>query len=294
MDYPNQIPYFADPAILPEPIPTEAQIRGSKDILSQTGAQKVVGVGSHFVVKYGTLDIIEAQNMIFIRRKTKVPVPYVYAIFEAADKKCVFFVMERIRGKTLASIWPDMSNAQKDIVLRKLKTCFEKLRQLSSPGYYGSIGRRHLLSGMFWIGDGPADRNPAINGPFNTEAQLNEGIVKKAIFISSDMGEPPWKGEFYRRSLSAVFHGHPPVFTHGDFQPKNIMIRDISSSSTQNYEVTIIDWATSGWYPTYWEYCSASWAFRWEDDWSQKIESVIKPYRAEYPWMQLLTNELWA
>ena len=296
MDYPTQIPYFADSAILPEPIPTEAQIRGSKDVLREIGVHKVVGVGPHFVVKYGTLDVIEAQNMIFVRRQTKIPVPRVYAIFETADKKCVFFVIERTQGKTLASVWSDMSNAQKNIVLQKLQAYFEELSRLPSPGYYGSIGRRQLMSGMFWIGDGAGDRIPAITGPFDTEAQLNEGIVGRSISISSDTGEPPWKGKFYRRSFPAVFHGHPPVFTHGDFQPKNVMVRSISPSSSvaQSYEVTIIDWATSGWYPSYWEYCSASWAFNWEDDWSEKIELVIKPYRVEYAWMQLLTYELGA
>ena len=60
MDYPTQIPYFADSAILPELIPTEAQIRGSKDVLREISVHKVVGVDPHYVAKYSTLDVIKA------------------------------------------------------------------------------------------------------------------------------------------------------------------------------------------------------------------------------------------
>ncbi len=51
---------------------------GSNDILSECGGRKTIHVGHHRVVKYGgNLEDIEAQNMIFVRRKTKIQVPIV-------------------------------------------------------------------------------------------------------------------------------------------------------------------------------------------------------------------------
>jgi serine/threonine protein kinase len=309
MEYPSQLPYYADPATLPAALPTEAQVRNSKDILSDCIGVKVVRVGQHFVVKYGgILDEIEAQNMIFVRKKTKIPVPKVYAIFRSADKTKLFIVMEHIRGSTLLSTWPALSDPQKVLVLTKLRSYMSQLRSIPSPGYYGSIGKRHMPDTLFWTGAG-ANRNSAINGPFDREEDLNEALVKKSMLIDSDNGRPPHKGEFYRRSLPAIFHGHKPVFTHGDFQRKNILVHKSSSLSAsagavtatsngnpppKDLEVTILDWGTSGWYPTYWEYCLASLSFRFDDDWPRRVEDVLKPYRAEYAWMQILSNDLWS
>lgn len=311
MDYPRQLPYYANPTSLPAPLPTESEIKRSQDILSEYGGRKIVRVGRHFVVKYGPiLEEIEAQNMIFVRGKTKIPVPKVYAIFNSPDKKekVLYIIMEYIEGSTLLSKWPTMSTLEKDLVIKKLRFYFDELRLIPSPNYYGSLGQRHLLDSMFWTGEG-ANRNAAVNGPFMTESDLNEALVQKSMLNASQNGRHGYKADFYRRSLPSIFHGHRSVFTHGDFQRKNIIIRKKSSSSTssnalpktkistqsvEDYEVTLVDWEKAGWYPTYWEYCSATWSFKWDDDWPNRIEAVLRPYRLEFPWMEMLFNELWS
>lgn len=281
-------PYYADSALFPAALPTEAQIRSSKDILSECGARKTVRVGHHFVVKYGNLDVIEAHNMIFVGRKTKIPVPTVYAIFASADKKVLYIIMEYIHGSPLSSEWPRMSNSQKDIVCRKIKAYFEELRHIPSPGYFGSLGYRHLLNGMFYTGEG-TKRNPAINGPFQTESALNEALVQKSRSNAAMNGREGYKAAFYHRSLPTVFHGHKSVFTHGDFQRKNIIVSKVpvdgkvGDSIIEDYQVTMIDWEMSGWYPTYWEYCMTAICFRFEDDWPSRVESILQPYRIEFP-----------
>ena len=309
MDYLPQLPYYAEQASLPTALPSEAQIKSSKDILSEYGGRKIVRVGQHFVVKYGEiLEDIEAQNMIFIRKKTKIPVPKVYAIYTSPDKTVLYIIMEYIKGSTLLSEWPAMSNSQKDLVVRKLRSYFDELRQIPSPGYYGSIGERHLLDSMFWTGEGQ-NRDPAINGPFRTESALNEALVGKSRLIASGNGRHGYKADFYRRSLPSIFHGHKPVFTHGDFQRKNVIVRkvpsasavssassktDQSTHSSEDYQVILVDWEKAGWYPTYWEYCSATWSFRWDDDWPSRVEKILKPFSAEFPWMHMLFHELWS
>jgi hypothetical protein len=53
------------------------------------------------------------------------------------------------------------------------------------------------------------------------------------------------------------------------------MIRDISPKQSfpsadnvfnDDFEITTIDWEKSGLHPSYWEYCIALWALRWDDD----------------------------
>lgn len=74
---------------------------------------------------------------------------------------------------------------------------------------------------------------------------------------------PASKAEFYQRSLPSILRGHPPSFTHGDFQrgkKKTILLRRLSPTREQDgevgadFELTIIDWVFAGWYPSYWEY----------------------------------------
>ena len=53
---------------LPSELPTKDPIEDSQDFLCEQSARKVVGVGSHFVVKYGLqIDLGEGLDMIFIK-----------------------------------------------------------------------------------------------------------------------------------------------------------------------------------------------------------------------------------
>lgn len=237
--------------------------------------------------------------MIFVGRKTKTPVPTVYAIFTSADKKVLYIIMEYIHGSPLSSEWPAMSKSQKDCVYRKLKSYFEELRQIPSPGYFGSLGYRRLLNGMFWTGEG-AKRNPAVNGPFQTESGLNEAFVEKTKSNAALNRRENYKAAFYHRSLPFVLHGHKSVFTHGDFQRKNIIVskipvdRKVGGHIVEDYQVSVIDWEMSGWYPTYWEYCMTAICFRWDDDWPSRVEAILQPYRIEYPRLHMIFSELWS
>jgi thiamine kinase-like enzyme len=56
----------------------------------------------------------------------------------------------------------------------------------------------------------------------------------------------------------------PPVFTHGDLNPTNILVRG-------DQVVGIIDWEFAGWYPCYWEYTSAWQAHYTRQGWEKSI-----------------------
>lgn len=289
------IPYIVDDASLPAPLPTVQEIESETELLNMTAGCKVVRVGDHFVVKYGEqVDLLEGETMLFLEQSTTVPVPRVYALFRDMDRQKSYIVMERIRGPTLQSAWSKMDDASKEIVSSKLRLILEDMRKLKTPGGYCSVGHRGLPDGLFWTSD---PSNP-FSGPFDTEADLNDAIVAKYI----EDGHPKHKADYYGRVFKDMFQGHSPVFTHGDFQRKNIMLRGSPKEretdalwDITDLQIVVIDWEFSGWYPSYWEYAKALFSCgRWDDDWNFWVDQTLEPYRNEYSWMDHVMTEMWS
>ena len=77
--------------------------------------------------------------------------------------------------------------------------------------------------------------------------------------------------ERYRQRYHAVFKGHKPVFTHGNLRTLNVMLRDDGT-------VVIIDWETSGWYPSCWEYCCLMTQMGPDQDWGDLVPEILDEY----------------
>jgi len=299
---PFNLPYFADEASLPAILPTVEEIESATEILNErmsAASGRVVGVGDHFIVKYGAfVNLQEGETMLFLKQSTTVPVPRIYALYQrpGPDKHTYsYIVMERIRGPTLASVWSKMGQAAKEAVSSNLRLVFEEMRRLKSPGGYCSFGRRGLLDGLFES----EDHSKPFNGPFDTESDLNEAMVARYV----KEGLSIYKAEHFSRAFKDVFQNHAPVFTHADFQRKNIMFRNPLTTTengqvqwgTTDLELVIIDWEFSGWYPSYWEYSRALFGCgAWRDNWSYWIERTLELFRSEYAWVLLFLTELFS
>lgn len=282
------LPYYAGD--LPCQLPTEAEIDEAPDIAEQYGGRRVVAIEPHFVVKFGIgTELLEGENMIFVRGNTNIRVPRVYALYTNTDTGKKYIVMERIAGETLLSLWSGLGLSEKESVVTTLRRCFDELRQLSSPGYYGSLGKRPLLDGIFWT-EGP---EPAINGSFASNEDLIEGMVGKH---THDRG-PSVRADFLRQCLPRVLRDQRPTFTHGDFQRKNIMLQvkeEDAGDDGAELQVVVLDWQNSGWYPAYWEYCLAVCALRFDDDWSLWLDKALEPFDSEAAWLYQIRLELWS
>ena len=285
--FPLRLPYFTNPEALSVPIPTLDEIECSDELLYEAGGSKVVGVGP-YVVKFGRqVDLAEGENMLFVAHTTSVPVPLVYALFRDRDDKG-YIIMERIKANTLKPQWPFLSNTQKEAIATKLGSLVKELRSLPSPGGYCSLNNRPLLDNVFWTGNTSAK----FNGPFRNEEEFNEAMLEIYRFNSGSQN----KADFYKQTFPFIFRDHPPVFTHGDFQRKNILLRSVGDTA-HDVDLILLDWEFSGWYPTYWEYSKALFACgRWDDDWGLCVNRIFAPdlYLNEWVWMRMLLLELWS
>ncbi|THW64501.1 kinase-like protein [Aureobasidium pullulans] len=281
------LPYFDnnDPLIN---IPTKAMIHASQDIIKENMTSKVVGVGRQFVVKYGRgLDLIEGQNAIWVATHTGIRVPKIYALYEDSEDEIKYIIMERLPGTTLEEAWPSMSNAQKDMVCQQLRDIMQELRALSSPGGYCSLDERPLPDGLMHFEGIHEDPSIISGGPFATEQDLNRAILQRAATFHEHL---KGKAKFYERVFSEVFTNHPPTFSHGDFQRKNIMVNFLESGA----DVALIDWESAAWWPSYYDYSTALFGcHRFADDWHHWLEKVLDPCLKEAPWVLMLINELY-
>ncbi len=67
----------------------------------------------------------------------------------------------------------------------------------------------------------------------------------------------------------------------------------IESQGCVDFVVRIVDWESAGWYPAYWEYVAAFFAFKWDDDWPRDVARVIDAWPAEAAMMKMIHQDLW-
>ncbi|EIW56560.1 uncharacterized protein TRAVEDRAFT_86607, partial [Trametes versicolor FP-101664 SS1] len=178
----------------------------------------------------------EATMMDFVRARTDIPIPTVHLVFtrirdmEIPQEVTTYIVMDCIPGPTLQYLWETLDAPTKTSVLAQLQGYIRELRSIPAspdtpPGPLGG-GK---CEGM-WFGE-----NEAID-PFPTHQALVD-------WWNRCFSRP---GELYYNTSTTDerFHADQPlVFTHGDFNPRNLILHE--------GVVWVIDWQLAGWYPWY-------------------------------------------
>ena len=147
--------------------------------------------------------------------------------------------MERVRGETIATRWPTLSEASKLSIFNQLKEIIKELR--SVPYQTGGISN---------LDGGPIHDFRLQNsswGPFRTVTDFHLSLRNNVTLQSLKSSKTLNPDEISDLKRLIAFHEREPrapVLTHGDLSSLNILIRD-------DVVVGIIDWDTAGWLPYY-------------------------------------------
>ncbi|KAI2707281.1 hypothetical protein CBS147332_6935 [Penicillium roqueforti] len=208
-------------------------------------------------VKYGCgVDLSEASTMRFISQNTSVPVPKVFCAFTRSGR--TYIVMERIQGEMIGKGWVYRSENSKAKLLSQLAEKIREMRKLR-PAEGNMIA--NVDGGS--LSDCRVAGTDLRFGPFNTIQDFHRHIRMDMEF---DSRLPLDIQELIKQHNKTW----PLVFTHGDLSSLNILVRgdDI---------VGIIDWETSGWYPSYWEYTTAHQVNPYNPFWVHEIDKFLQP-----------------
>ncbi|KAI0740097.1 kinase-like domain-containing protein [Earliella scabrosa] len=201
---------------------------------------------------------VEAEAIRFVCQHTSLPIPRLRMYWEEGTIGSL--IIDYAEGETLQRAWKRLSDEQRSSVMRKVAGFVQELRSIPQPP--PPPGSSLPRSG--WIGsplgnpfhDCRMTSSEDPYGPFPSEREFNDWKVSRFA-------------PFGERSVTAAAHiaqlrramsdQHPIVFTHGDINRRNILVR-IHGDGPDDVEITaFIDWEQAGWRPIHWE--SVKWCF---------------------------------
>ncbi|KAE8375287.1 kinase-like protein [Aspergillus bertholletiae] len=259
-------------------LPSVAEIEAATDVISTLDiSTKIVRVNEHFAVKSGYL---------FIAANSKFSVPKVHATFTQPDTRTAYIIMEYLPGDTLQKLLPSLNPVEKAKISNLIKDAITELRGIPPSNYLGMLNRQPYLDEVFWT----EGLNPKISGPFADQGEMNVSILERLRKTES---------EHYIRLLQNMvdrtLHSHSTVFTHGDLQPKNIMVERLGDrDGSPEFKITLLDWEGAGWYPEFWDFCNATIACRFKPDWLEPVPDILDQYPMEFLMMQVGYSSLFS
>lgn len=226
-----------------------------------------IPISRHLIVKTGKfVHLTEATTLKFIGANTSVPVPRVYCSFVHHSQ--AYIVMERIQGETFAESWTVLSEADRESIFRQLRKMLSEVRRLcpSGPGVQSCTGGS--------LRDSRIPRSRPRFGPFTTIHEFHRWLREGLQADDQDQYRDRIPSQDWKEIQDMVARQDgpwpPPVFTHGDLNPFNILVRGARV-------VGIVDWEFSGWYPYYWEYTSSWHGNKTRQAWQELISRFLDP-----------------
>ncbi|KAM0334544.1 hypothetical protein ACHAQA_001574 [Verticillium albo-atrum] len=172
----------------------------------------------------------ETATLRFLRQKAPhLPTPDVKAEWETNGRR--YIVQDLIPGQTLGAVWHDLDPPTRFRILDQVVAVIEQWRTLTNTRMSSVTGGP--VESLRW---GSTGFQPW--GPFSRKRDLF------AEFKGSLAPNPKAIREMMWRNMPDC---RPWTFSHGDLHVYNIMVEDGELSG-------IIDFATAGFYPVWWEY----------------------------------------
>ncbi|KAK4157591.1 kinase-like domain-containing protein [Chaetomidium leptoderma] len=195
------------------------------------------------VNEYGALELV--------RHHTHVTAPRPLDLVSGADDS--YLLTSAVSGYHIGLCIDIMSDAELADVARDLQASLVEIRSIPkivAPTFeitnaVGGACYDHRISAGAVYDEARGD----FFGPFENEDDFNN------ILRCGALPEVVHRG------------GHRVVFTHGDLNMRNIMVKDGKLSG-------IVDWENSGWYPEHWDYTKAHFITKRHWRWLRMVDKV--------------------
>ncbi|CAG8882932.1 unnamed protein product [Penicillium egyptiacum] len=123
--------------------------------------------------------------------------------------------MDFVPGTDLQELLPSLTTAEKTTFSERIKETINELRTIPPPDNLGNLNGTPYIDGVL----STPDNNRIISGPFKDQEQMNNGILERLSQTQS-----PHYIRLLREMVNRTLKSHRTVFTHGDLQPKNIVV----------------------------------------------------------------------
>ncbi|KAH7151216.1 hypothetical protein DER46DRAFT_703604 [Fusarium sp. MPI-SDFR-AT-0072] len=217
-------------------------------------------LGNRFYGKDGDVQTLrnDYNALKVLEQKTNIPAPRVFDVVSqhTGEDDFSYLLMSRVPGTTLATCRDALSGQDYVNLSARLKDCVSQMRDIPEPVNHG-IAICNTL--------GEACRDPRIRdwvpiGPFQDEASFSQNI---------------------RFSDEPSRRGQKIAFTHGDLNPRNIMVERIRNPArARGWRLSgIIDWEIAGYYSEYWDYTKSMFeGFRWPRRHNEMMHGVFSEF----------------
>ena len=219
-------------------------------------------IGLNTFLKAGRhIDITEAETMRYVANNTFIPVPKVQQVWH--QDEVTYITMDIVDGKELCEAWRNMSDKKKRWVVEQLKGYLGQLRALKPP----------IEGAVVSVTGGPLRDGSRVGlerfGPFQSHDDFHQFLRGGGVGIPIETFEKIIASE---KVVKSHRQHYATKFTHGDFAPRNIMVKRDGTISA------IVDWDSAGWFPEYWEYTKAMFTPYAKDDWIESIGEMTGRY----------------
>lgn len=240
-----------------------------------------VPISHGLLVKYGPLvDLEEAATFKFIGTHTSIPVPDIYCAFVRKGK--TYIAMQRIHAESMAKFMSYASEFERKKVFRQLKGMLDQMRILPAPSSPSAV--QSCANGT--VRECRIAHSTPRFGPFariqEFHLYLRDGLQLQER--PSHMDETDWE-DIKEMVTRQDVEWPPTVFTHGDLNPFNILVRNGKIAA-------IIDWENAGWLPHYWEWTSAWTGNIIRQAWQVVLPQFLDPHPEELH-MELIRQKWW-
>lgn len=170
--------------------------------------------------------------------------------------------MERIEGEMLCDKWSARTKESKVRILDQLRTMVAEMRDILPPK---GMGVANVKGGSLY--DCRLPGSSTRFGPFKSVQAFHQ-YLRGGLEAHPD----------HLSEVSELIAQHevswPICFTHADLSSLNILVR-------ADHVAAIVDWETSGWYPSYWEYTTAWNVNARNEFWREEIDNFLEPMPKE-------------